>query len=219
MKTMRLALLAAAALCLGTLHAGAADLRLRAAPAVAAAPACTVDYCVGWFAGFDISGVATSLNFVGQGIGGSFNGGGTLIGGHGGYRAWNGKLYMAGEAGCNYDVSSGTGGLGVGFSDRLGCSEVVKLGGSLSALLGTQPFTFPAALQPYLMSVYAIAGAKQRMGGNGIVGGAGAEFVITPHATVTLEYRNVSYKGGTSDVPGLVLKDENLAVLGFNWAF
>lgn len=208
----------AAFLLLGMAAATAADLPTKAP---AASPAgCTITYCVGAYVGADLSGVATNVNVFGNGLSGSLNAGGTILGVHAGYRAWNGTIYLAGEVGCGADVSGGTTGIGSSFSNRWDCMELVKIGGSISSLLGSTPITFPQALQPYLMSLYGITGGKQRMGSTGIVGGAGAEFVIAPKATINLEYLNVSYSGaGATDVPGIAATDENLFRLSFNRAF
>lgn len=201
------------------------------APAVAAdmpakapvfAPAgCTIAYCTGFYAGVGISGVATNLNVFAGGIQGSLNAGGTILDLHGGYRFWNGKFYLAAEVAAGYDVAFGTSGLGVSFGDRFSGIEIVKFGGALSALFGNQTsFTWPVALQPYLMSLYLSTGAKQRMGSSGILGGAGAEFVIGPHMTINLDYFNIQYgSGGASDVPGLAVPSENLFRLSANYAF
>lgn len=202
--------------------AGAANLPFPAkAPAAVAPLGCTISYCVGWIVGADVTGVASSIDVLGQGVGGSFNGGGTLLGIHGGFRAWNGTFYLGGEIGVTYDVSGGASGVAPGFSDRFAAMEVAKIGGPIGALVGnTQGVTFPAALQPYLMSLYFNVGGKQRMGSTGVVGGAGAEFVITPRATINLDYFHVKYgNGGASDNPLVTLKDEDLIRLAFNWNF
>lgn len=216
---MRHLIAALALFCVASV-AQAADVSRAASAAIAApAPGCTVDYCVGAVVGVDLSGVATNVNVFANGINGSLNAGGTLIGVHGGYRLWNGKIYVAGEVGCAGDVSGGTSGLGVSFSDRWSCTELLKFGGSLSSLFNTGPITFPAALQPYLMSLYFIAGGKQRMNSTGVVGGAGAEFVIGPRSTIFLEYLNTQYGSGASDTLGIAAKSENLFRIGYNYNF
>jgi hypothetical protein len=200
----------------------AADL-----PKVLKAPAttptgCTKDYCVSWIVGADVTGVASSVDVFGSGIGGSFNGGGTLLGAHAGGRLWNGTFYIGFEVGGTYDVAGGASGVAPGFGDRFAAMEIVRAGGPIGAIFGnSQGFTFPAALQPYLMSLYANIGGKQRMGSTGFVTGAGAEFIITPNATVSLDYFHVDYSGaGATNMPSvLALKNEDLARLSFNWNF
>lgn len=202
--------------------APAADLlRLKAPPPLAApVDPCTVLYCVGFYAGVGVSGVNNGVNVFANGLAGTFNAGGTILDVHVGYRYWNSKFYLGLEGVASYDVALGTSGIGPSFSERFSGMELVKAGGSLSALLGTQPFTFPAALQPYLMSVYAITGGKQRMNRTGIIGGAGAEFVIGSRATIGLEALNIQYGGGgATDVAGLAVSSENLFRLTFNYNF
>lgn len=217
---MKKILMATVAMLIGG-SAFAADLRIPLKAAVAPVVQCSIDYCVSWYAGLGIIGAGSNLNVFGNGLNGSLNANGTLMDVHAGYRMWNGKFYLGGEIAGTYDMAGGTTGLGMSFSDRLAGMELVKVGGSLNALLGNQqPIVFPAALAPYLMSLYGIMGAKQRMGANGIVGGAGAEFVITPNTTINLEYLNVKYNGGgASDVAGLAVSDENLARMTFNYNF
>lgn len=197
----------------------AADLPVKAA-VVPAPVGCTVTYCVGWIVGADISGIATNVNVFGNGLNGSLNAGGTELGLHGGYRAYNGAIYLGATAGCAYDVSAGTSALGMGFSDRVSCTEIFRVGGSIGALLGQQSFAFPAALQPYFMSFYGLAGGKQKMGSTAVVGGAGAEFVISKKATLRLEYQNAQWgNGGATDTAGIAIPSENLFLIAVDYNF
>lgn len=199
--------------------AAAADMPLKARP-LAQPVGCTINYCVGFYVGAGLSGVANNLNVFANGINGSLNAGGTILDLHAGYRMYNGKFYLGAEVGGGYDVAFGSGPVG-GFSDRFSGMEVVKLGGSLAGLLGQQnTFAFPEALQPYFMSFYANVGAKQRMGANGLVGGVGAEFVIGPNSTINLDYFNVQYSGGgVTDTTIAAIPQENLFRLSYNYNF
>ena len=192
------------------------------APAV---PACTILHCTGFYAGGGLSGVATNLNVFANGINGSLNAGGTILDIHAGWRSWNGSIYIGGEVSAGYDVAINTGAVSVSPSDRFNVMELVKLGGNISGLLGSQgTFTFPAALQPYFMSWYIIAGGKQKLAQTGIVGGIGAEFVIGPKSTINLEYLNTQWGGGGAGISTpagttAAITNENTFRLSYNWNF
>lgn len=199
-----------------------ADLPAKAlSQLVPATPACLVTYCVGFYAGLDVTGNGANMDIIGSGIGGSLNAAGTEIGFHGGYRAWNGTIYLGGEVGCSYDVSTSVAVLGASPSDRLRCMELAKLGGALSALVGgQQQFPIPPALQSSFMSFYGVIGGTQRYGATGFVGGVGAEFIIMPKLTMNLEYLHSNFGGGGAIAsPTLAAKDENLFRLLVSYNF
>lgn len=214
MKRFLIALVAAAM----AVPAWGADLPrpfLKAAPSTV--PTCTVAYCVGFYGGLDISGNGTNVNLL-NGIGGSLNANGTEIGAHGGFRSWDGKLYLGAEVGCAYDVSMNI--VGLTPSSKVRCMELAKFGGSLSALFGQQgAFQFPAALQSSFMSFYAIVGASERYGATGISAGVGAEFLVAPNVSLTLDYINVNYSGGGAVQGSLSIPTENLFRMGVNYNF
>lgn len=190
-------------------------LALKAAPATV--PTCSPVYCVGFYGGLDISGNGTNVNLL-NGLGGSLNANGTEIGGHAGYRSWDGKLYLGAEVGCAYDVSMNI--VGLTPSSKVRCMELVKAGGALSALFGQQQaFQFPAALQTSFLSFYAILGASERFHSTGIAAGVGAEFLVTSNVSLTLDYINVNYSGGGAVQGSLSIPTENLFRMGVNYNF
>lgn len=196
----------------------AADLTKAARAAAPAQPACTTAYCVGFYGGLDISGNGTNVNIL-NGLGGSLNANGTEIGGHAGFRSWNGTVYLGVELGCAYDISMNIVGTSI---DRLRCMELAKAGGALSALFGQQStFQVPAYLQNSFVSFYGIVGASEKYGSTGIAAGVGAEFLVAPKVSLTLDYINVNYSGGgASQVGGLVtIPTENLFRMGVNYDF
>jgi opacity protein-like surface antigen len=207
--------------------AAAADLPKAAATAMAtkavtatpAVPSCTIASCTGFYAGLDITGDASNFNLIGNGINGSLNAAGTEIGGHAGFRSWNGTVYLGAEIGCAYDIGMNVVGSSI---DKFRCMELGKAGGSLTALFGQQQsFTFPQALQNSFVSFYGILGASERYGATGLAGGIGAEFIVAPKVSLTLDYINVNYSGGgPTTMSGLAqVPNENLFRLGINYDF
>lgn len=194
------------------------DLPTRAAPvAPVAVPTCTVAGCFGFYVGMDISGNGTNVNLL-NGLGGSLNANGTELGGHVGFRSWDGKVYLGAEVGCAYDVSMHI--AGITPASKVRCLELGKLGGSLTALFGQQQqFQFPATLQNSFMSFYAIVGASERYNDTGIAAGIGAEFLVAPKVSLTLDYINVNYTGGGASQGVISIPTENLFRLGINYNF
>lgn len=196
-----------------------ADLPTRVAtPALVAIPTCTVAGCTGFYAGMDISGNGTNVNLL-NGLGGSLNAAGTELGIHGGFRTYNGTVYLGAEVGCAYDVSMNIANLTPGSKVR--CMELAKLGGSLTALVGQQQtFQFPQALQNSFMSFYGILGASERYQATGFAAGIGAEFLVAPRVSLTLDYINVTYFGaGPAPTSVTNIPSENLFRMGINYNF
>ena len=188
------------------------------APAAPAVPPCTIASCTGFYAGMDISGNGTNVNLL-NGIGGSLNANGTEIGGHVGFRSWDGKVYLGAEVGCAYDVGMNIADLTP--SSKIRCMELAKLGGSLTALVGQQQsFQFPQALQNSFVSFYGILGASERYSAAGLAAGIGAEFLVAPNVSLTLDYVNVTYGGGGANAGSIVtIPTENLFRMGVNYNF
>lgn len=197
-----------------------ADVAKPALAKAVALPSCSVASCTGFYAGLNVIGNGTNVNILGNGLNGSLNSAGTDLGGHVGYRAWNGTFYLGGEVGCSYDISTSTQVLGASPSDRLRCMELAKLGGALSALFQNQTIPIPPMLQNSFMSFYGILGGNQRFNRTGFAGGVGAEFFIMPNVTMNLEYINVTYSGaGAPAATGVNATDENLFRLLLNYNF
>lgn len=209
----------------------AADLPIpRKAVAVAPATLCSVTSCTGFYAGVDVTGMGSNLDILGSGINGSVFAGGMMIGAHAGYQLWNGAYFIAGEAGCSYDVSQRLSALGGGPSDKYICQEVLKAGMQLAGLFGIGqgapaapsqgpvPINIPALLQNSLMSPFVTMGAAQRHNKNGLVTGAGANFVLSSNWSTTFEYRHINYQKGEV-APGMVLDTENLVRVSFDYHF
>lgn len=197
----------------------AADLPTKVVRApVQTLPDCTVANCVGFYAGLDISGNGTNVNLL-NGLAESLNANGTEIGLHGGFRSWNGTVYLGAEVGCGYDIAMNF--VGLTPSSRVRCMELAKLGGSLTALVGQQQsFQFPQILQNSFMSFYGILGASERYGATGFAGGIGAEFLVAPKVSLTLDYINVTYGGGGAQAGTAVsIPTENLFRMGVNYNF
>lgn len=212
--------------CLAVLAPGlAAGADLKAPPFKALAPVpvvpCTVTSCTSFYGGLDITGAGSNVNVLGNGLNGSLNANGTEIGLHAGFRTYDGKIYLGAEAGCGYDVAMQMGVIGQSPTDRLRCMELLKGGGSLAALFGgATTFPIPPALQNSFMSFYGILGASERFNATGIAGGVGAEFVISPKVTMTLDYININYTGGGATASSIAtVPNENLFRLGVNYNF
>lgn len=222
-----------AALVLLATPAFAADVNPLAniVKAPVAAP-CTTTGCAGFYVGLDVTGIGTNLDVIGSGVNGSLNANGTLLGGHVGYQTWNDRWFGAVEAGCSYDVAQNVSAIGGTNSNRFLCTEVVKGGGLLQQLLGTQfgsvstaapsqgplPFTVPAALSGALITPFVTVGAAQRYQKNGFVAGAGAQFLLSANWNVGLEYMHINYNKGQV-ATGQVLDTENLIRLSLNYHF
>ena len=196
----------------------AADLPTKVRAPVQTLPACTVVSCVGFYAGLDISGNGTNVNLL-NGLGGSLNAAGTELGGHVGFRTYNGTVYLGAEVGCAYDVAMNVSDLTP--SSKVRCMELAKLGGSLTALVGQQQsFQFPAALHNSFMSFYGILGASERYHATGFAAGIGAEFLVAPQVSLTLDYINVTYSGaGPAPTAVTNIPSENLFRMGVNYNF
>jgi hypothetical protein len=100
---------------------------------------CTPIACTGWYAGFNLAGVATNVNVLGNGINGSLNAGGQNIGIQGGYQFWNGTFFFGPEVGIDYTYGGTVGATGGQSSPKYLASEVIKLGTPFSTFFGSAP--------------------------------------------------------------------------------
>lgn len=221
---------AAAVLAASLLPAAAADLPAK--PRLLASPAqCTSTACSGFYLGLDVTGMGSNLDVLGSGVRGSLFAGGMNLGGHVGYQVWNGALFGAAEVGCAYDVAQNVGAVGGNPTSRLLCTELVKLGGSLTGLLGgglagapaapsqgPVAVNVPASLANALVSPYVTIGAAQRHQKTGFAAGAGALFLVSANWNVSLEYLHINYNNAQVG-PTTTLDTENLVRIGLNYHF
>lgn len=198
--------------------ARAADIPTKApAPVFAPAAACTPSSCSGLYLGFNLSGVMTNADVIGNGVNGSLAGGGQSIGVQGGYQFANGSWFFGPEIQANYVV----GGNDL-TSAKYRVGEYVKVGTSLANLLGLggsiQGPSVPSALAARVISPYVLFGAVQSGIGQGWASGAGVEFALAQHWFLDTRYTYVNY-GSATVSPGVVAKSENLVTVGFNYKF
>lgn len=212
----------------------AADLPAKAPaifPAYTATP-CTQANCSGFYAGFNIAGIATNANILAGGINGSLAGGGQNLGLQAGYQFWNGSWFFGPEVGIDYTYG-GTIVPGVGVPKWLGY-EIVKFGAPISSLFGgitpANPTGLPSILVNSTISPYLFVGAAQRNWGTGIASGGGITFLIpdiagtatnlaSGHWFLDARYMNIQYTGGNQVVPGVNVPQENLVLVGLNYKF
>jgi hypothetical protein len=177
--------------------------------------------CSGFYAGVGIGGVGSNVDIIGNGINGSvFAGGATPVIDFG-YQYVQGNWMFGAEAIVGYQTATSSTLNGVGGNvNGVRTFELVKAGGNLGALLGTQaPITIPPQLANALIMPYVTIGAAQhQLAGawaNGLASGAGAGFDIGPRAWIDLKYLFTNYNSATSGA--LKLPNDNLVLVSFNY--
>jgi opacity protein-like surface antigen len=194
----RLAVAAVTAL-LSTSAFAADVLPVKATPFISPA-SCTLTNCSGWYFGGGLSGNGSSGDVSVAGIPINVFAGGTILDAHAGYQVWNGSALFAVEAGIGNQFSNGPISGQFGTSTLMGY-EGVKLGGSLSGLLGTASSassTVPgqasgslsvfSSLENQMISPYVWLGAVQRGGFNQGTVGAGVEYVVAKSWNLDARY-------------------------------
>lgn len=191
---------------------------------------CTVTDCTGFYAGFNMTGIATNANVLAGGINGSVAGGGQNLGVQVGYQYWINNWFFGPEIGADYTY----GGIIV---PELGVPkwltyEIVKFGTPISTFFGNitpaNQSGLPAILLNNTISPYLFVGAAQRNWGTGIASGGGVTFLIpdtaaTPtnpasgHWFLDARYTNIQYTGGNQVAPGISVPQENLVSVGLNF--
>lgn len=195
----------------------AADVMPTKAPSLASSSYCTPSSCSGFYAGFNLSGVMTNADVIGNGINGSLAGGGQSIGFQGGYQFANGTWFFAPEVQANYVVNGGD----MSGSAKYRVGEYVKVGTALANLLGMGGIpgpSVPSGLAAYVISPYVLFGAVQSGIGQGWATGAGVEFALAQHWFLDTRYTYNNY-GSATVAPGVVAKTENLVTVGFNYKY
>jgi len=232
-STLAAAALAAISLC--SAPAAAADVGHAKAPARAllwTATPCTLAQCTGFYAGFNLAGIATNANVLAGGINGSVAGGGQNIGVQVGYQYWNGSWFFGPEVGFDYTYG-GTVVPGGGVPKWLGY-EIVKFGTPLSTFFGNitpaNASGLPAILLNSTITPYLFMGAAQRNWGTGIASGGGMMFLIpdlaaaagvpaSGHWVLDARYMNVQYTGGNQANAVASVPQENIVMVGLDYKF
>lgn len=190
----------------------------------AAPTPCLPTSCTGFYLGANLTGTMANADVIGNGIGGSFAGGGQSIGAQFGYQFANGTYFFGPEVGLNYVVGGGQVVDG-SAPPKYRAYEIMKLGTSLATLLGvTAPAgpspAIPEKLAAQVISPYIFFGAVENGIGNGWATGAGVEFALTANWFIDTRYSYIKYGGGGASVsPSETVKSENLVTLGFNYKF
>lgn len=227
MKNLFLAL----AVALGAIApATAADLttKAKAVPFLTGSP-CTIATattplsCSGFYIGGGISGQGTNANIIGNGINGSVFAGGMVPTLDFGYQYAQGNWIFAAEFDLGYAMGSAANIGGSGSNvNGLHTTELLKIGGNLSALFGTQaPITIPPQLAAAVIAPYATIGQTQwQLAGrwaNGTVSGAGVLFDIGPQWFGDLRYTYTDFSAAKA--AGITVNNDQALTVTFNRKF
>lgn len=203
----------------------AADLITKAVPALVPSNGCTPTSCTGAYVGFGIYGDGTNANIIGNGLDNSVFAGGVIPSINLGYQYAAGNWFFAGEldfAG-QFQTQSTVNGLSGNQNGPL-FMQIVKVGGNLSSLLGTQsPITIPPTLSAAVISPYVFIGPAEHgfgLGGgfvSGTASGAGVTFDIGKNWFGDLRYTNIQY--GASSNAAFNFNSQNIIGVSFNYKF
>ena len=228
MRTMLLALIAGCAITSASL-AGDLNFPVKAASAVAAGSPCQVATattplsCSGAYVGGGLGGSGSNADIIGSGINGSVFAGGMVPFVDLGYQYAKGNWFFAGESDLGYATgSAATIGGGGSNLNGLRLTEMVKLGGNLSGLLGTQqPISIPPQLAAAVIAPYVGVGQAQwQLVGawaNGNVGAAGVVFDIGPQWFGDLRYEYTSFDKARSQ--GILVNNDQSLKVSINHKF
>lgn len=208
----------------------AADVNAQAIPVKAPAPApCQVATattplsCSGLYAGLGIAGEGSNADIVGNGINGSVFAGGMTPTFDVGYQYAKGNWFFGAEADLGYAIGSGATVNGGGSNTNgLRFTEILKVGGNLSALFGTvAPVTIPPQLAAAVISPYGGIGQTQwQLVGawaNGTVGAAGVVFDIGPQWFGDIRYTYTNFNAAQSQ--GIKINNDQSLMVTFNRKF
>lgn len=227
---MKRLLLAGVALAALTVSAQSADLTPPAYPVIPlkALPTltCTPAVCSGFYVGFNIDGIGTSLNVIGAGVNNSLFAAGFGLGGQAGYQLWNGTYFFAAEVSADYMTTPAS--AGVASTGYWRSTELVKAGAALATLFGPSPTPvvpspsqgppLPQALLAAVTSPYVILGTGQKSHSNALVSGAGVQAALAAGWNLSLEYQNWQYSA--ADVsPTVSQATENVVAIKLNRMF
>lgn len=212
--------------------AHAADMPVKAAPAPVwalignpcmVATALTPLSCSGFYVGAGLAGQGSNADIVGNGINGSVFAGGMTPTMDIGYQYAQGNWIFAAEFDVGYAMGTAATIAGVGSNvNGLHFTELVKAGGNLAALLGTQQqITIPPALANSVIAPYVGVGQAQwQLVGawaNGNVGAAGVLFDIGPQWFGDLRYSYTDFSGAKSQ--GIVVNNDQSLLVTVNRKF
>jgi opacity protein-like surface antigen len=177
--------------------------------------------CSGGYIGGGIGGEGSNANIIGSGINGSVFAGGMTPTLDFGYQYAKSNWFFAGEFDAAYAVGSNSTVNGSGNNiNGIRLTEMIKVGGNLSGLLGVQtPITIPASLQQAILAPYVHVGQTQWQlaGGwaNGTTSGAGITFDIGPKWFGDLRYTYTSFNGAQAG--GLTVNNDQSLLVTFNY--
>lgn len=188
--------------------------------------ACTVTplSCTGGYVGGGLAGQGSNADILGNGINGSVFAGGITPKVDAGYQYINGNWVLAGEVNAGYSVNTGASVNGVGGSfGGFRFEQLVKVGGNLQGLLGTQaPITVPAQLANSVLAPYGHVGvAEWQVNGAwaaGNISGAGVLFDIGPHMFGDIRYTYTNFNGAKG-ANGLTIQNDQSVMAAFNYKF
>jgi hypothetical protein len=223
----------AAAFSLASFAVHAADISTKAPSFLPASSPCQVATantplsCSGLYVGFGLAGEGSNADIVGNGINGSIFAAGMTPTIDLGYQYAKGNWLFAPEFDIGYAIGSGVSAAnnGVGSSGNvngLRMTEIIKLGGNLAGLLGTQsPITIPPQLAAAVIAPYVGTGATQwQLAGawaNGTIGAAGILFDIGPQWFGDLRYTYTNFNGARAG--GLAINDDQSLMFTLNRKF
>lgn len=189
-------------------------------PASGTTPATPLS-CSGPYVGLGLGGQGSNANIIGNGINGSVFAAGITPSVDIGYQYVQGNWLFGAEFNMAYAVGTKAvvNNVGNGF-DGLRLTEVFKVGGNLSGLLGTQAaITIPPQLANSVLAPYVHVGTTQwQLAGswaNGITSGAGVEFDVSPMIWGDLRYTYTNFAAARSG--GLVINDDNSLLMTINF--
>lgn len=210
------------------LPAYAADVAQPKLKLVSSSP-CSLSSCTGFYAGFNVAGIATNANILAQGINGSIAAGGQNIGGQAGYQFWNGTWFFGPEVFAEYTYG-GSAIVAPYSAPKYLFGQIVKLGAPMSTFFGgitpANPTGLPSILTSETISPYLFMGAAERSWGTGVASGGGITFLIptsTGSATgkwfVDARYMNIQYTGSKQASPVETVPQENIVWVGLNYKY
>lgn len=221
---MRKYILAAGALLASTMLADAADLAVNAINKAIFANPCTIATaatplsCSGFYVGGGISGQGSNADIIGSGINGSVFAGGMVPSANVGYQYMQGNWIFGAELDVGYAVGSNLSlGAAGGGMNGFRITELVKVGGNLGALLGTQaPITIPPSLANSVLGPYVGIGSSQwQLPGawaSGTTSAAGLLFDIGPRWFGDLRYSYTNFNSAKAGVLTTIQNDQSLRV-------
>lgn len=222
---MRKSMFAAAALLLAVVPARAADLSAVGAINKAIfgnpctiATAATPLSCSGFYFGGGISGQGSNADIIGSGINGSVFAGGIVPSVNVGYQYMQGNWMFGAELDVGYAVNSNFNVNTLGSNmNGFRITELVKFGGNLAALLGTQaPLTIPPSLANSVLGPYVGVGSSQwQLPGawaSGTTSAVGLLFDIGPRWFGDLRYSYTNFNSAKTGVLTTLQNDQSLRV-------